>query len=77
MPKTLAELIPGEKGTVLRIGGEGALHRHLMDMGLTPGTRVEAGKTAPLGDPMEVLLRGYSLTLRKADAANIILREDG
>lgn len=74
--KTLADLSPGEQGWVKTVGGEGALHRHLMDMGLTPGTQVKAGKLAPMGDPMEILLRGYSLTLRKADAQNILLRED-
>lgn len=76
MPKTLADLKPGESGIVDRTCGEGALHRHLLDMGLTPGTFVRAGKLAPMGDPMEVLLRGYSLTLRKADAAAILLMEE-
>lgn len=76
MAKTLAELLPGESGIVERIGGEGALHRHLLDMGLTPRTRVKVGKLAPMGDPMELVLRGYSLTLRKDDAAQITLREE-
>lgn len=76
MAKTLADLQPGESGIVDQVGGEGALHRHLLDMGLTPRTRVKVGKLAPMGDPMELLLRGYSLTLRKADAAQITLREE-
>lgn len=76
MAKTLADLQPGETGVVDQVGGEGALHRHLLDMGLTPHTRVKVGKLAPMGDPMELLLRGYSLTLRKADAAQITLREE-
>lgn len=76
MAKTLADLQPGESGVVDQVGGEGALHRHLLDMGLTPRTRVKVGKLAPMGDPMELVLRGYSLTLRKADAAQITLREE-
>ena len=76
MAKTLADLMPGESGTVEQVGGEGALHRHILDMGLTPRTKVKVGKLAPMGDPMEILLRGYSLTLRKADAAEITLKEE-
>lgn len=70
----LAALTPGESGVVDVVGGEGALHRHLLDMGLTPGVRVTLIKTAPMGDPLEVRLRGYSLTLRRADAEKITLR---
>lgn len=76
MGKTLADLLPGESGIVDQVGGEGALHRHILDMGLTPRTQVKVGKLAPMGDPMEIQLRGYSLTLRKADAAQITLREE-
>lgn len=76
MGKTLADLLPGEGGIVDQVGGEGALHRHILDMGLTPRTQVKVGKLAPMGDPMEIQLRGYSLTLRKADAAQITLREE-
>lgn len=76
MGKTLADLLPGESGVVDQVGGEGALHRHILDMGLTPRTQVKVGKLAPMGDPMEIQLRGYSLTLRKADAAQITLREE-
>lgn len=76
MGKTLADLLPGESGIVDQAGGEGALHRHILDMGLTPRTQVKVGKLAPMGDPMEIQLRGYSLTLRKADAAQITLREE-
>ena len=70
----VAELQPGESGIVEAVGGEGALHRHLLDMGITPGVRVTLQKTAPLGDPVEIHLRGYALTLRKDDAAKITLR---
>lgn len=76
MAGTLADLKSGECGIVRETGGEGALHRHLLDMGFTPGTVVRAGKAAPMGDPMEVTLRGYSLSLRKADAACILLKEE-
>ena len=70
----VAQLQPGESGGVESVGGEGALHRHLLDMGITPGVRVTLQKTAPMGDPLEIHLRGYALTLRKDDAAKITLR---
>lgn len=70
----VAQLQPGESGVVESVGGEGALHRHLLDMGITPGVRVTLQKTAPMGDPLEIHLRGYALTLRKDDAAKISLR---
>lgn len=72
--RTLADLKPGESGVVGFVGGENALHRHLLDMGLTPGVTVLLKKTAPMGDPLEIYLRGYSLTLRLDDARNILLR---
>lgn len=71
----VAELHPGESGIVAAVGGEGALHRHLLDMGITPGVKVTLIKTAPMGDPLEIHLRGYALTLRRADAATITLRQ--
>ena len=70
----VAQLQPGESGIVESVGGEGALHRHLLDMGITPGVRVTLHKTAPMGDPVEIHLRGYALTLRKDDAARIALK---
>ena len=70
----VAQLQPGESGVVESVGGEGALHRHLLDMGITPGVRVTLQKTAPMGDPLEIHLRGYALTLRKDDAARIALK---
>lgn len=72
--KTLADLKPGETGKVLSVGGEKALHRHLLDMGLTPGVHVLLKKTAPMGDPIEIHIRGYALTLRLDDAAKITLQ---
>ena len=71
---TINELKLGQSAVITAVGGEGALHRHLLDMGITPGVRVTLQKTAPLGDPVEIHLRGYALTLRKDDAAKITLR---
>lgn len=74
MPRTLADLKPGETGIVDTIGGEDALHRHLLDMGITPGVKVLLQKTAPMGDPVEIHLRGYALTLRLEDAGKVTLK---
>ena len=72
--KTLNDLRPGESGVILSVGNQsGAVKRRLVDMGLTPGTTVKVTKVAPLGDPLEVTLRGYELSLRKADAAQITM----
>lgn len=68
---TLAELSPGNRGRITVVGGEGALRRRLLDMGLTPKTVVEVRKRAPMGDPIELFLRGYALTIRLDDAAKI------
>lgn len=72
---TLNELKPGKSATVLAVNGEGALRRRLLDMGLTPKTNVFMRKVAPLGDPIEIQLRGYELTLRLEDATNIEILE--
>ncbi len=64
---TLKELKPGESGTVKSIGEKGVMRRRLMDMGVTPGVSVRVIKIAPLGDPIEVNIRGYALSLRKRD----------
>lgn len=68
---TLDDLQIGQSGTITVVGGEGALRRRFLDMGLTPGTKVFVRKMAPLGDPIEIHLRGYELTLRKEDAQRI------
>ena len=73
-PLTLADLKPGQTATVTTVGGVDALHRRLLDMGLTPGVKVLLQKTAPMGDPLEIHLRGYALTLRLDDARNIGVR---
>ncbi len=69
--KTLKEVKIGESATIRRLRGEGALKRRIMDMGLTKGTEVYVRKVAPLGDPMELTVRGYELSVRKSDAENI------
>ena len=73
---TLDLLEPGHSGIIATIGGEGALRRRLLDMGLTPNTKVTVCKVAPMGDPIELYLRGYVLTLRKDDAVKITLKEE-
>ena len=72
--RTLADLKPGDRAVVASVGGADALHRRLLDMGLTPGVTVLLQKTAPMGDPLEIHLRGYALTLRLDDARNIGIR---
>ena len=68
---TLAELSIGQDARIRSVGGQGALRRHLLDMGLTPGTRVQVCRAAPLGDPLALRLRGYSLSLRREDAMRV------
>jgi len=69
--KTLKDVKVGATATVVRLNGEGALRRRLMDMGFTNGCPVYVRKVAPLGDPVEVTIRGYELSVRKDDAENI------
>jgi ferrous iron transport protein A len=69
--KTLNELKVGETSKVVRLNGEGAVKRRIMDMGLTKGTEVTVRKVAPLGDPIELTVRGYELSIRKSEAATI------
>ncbi len=69
--KTLKDVPVGENATVLKLHGEGATRRRIMDMGLTRGTQIHVRKVAPLGDPMELNVRGYELSVRKADAGKI------
>ena len=66
---TLKEVKIGSTVTVVRINGEGAVKRRIMDMGITKGSEIHIRKVAPLGDPVEITVRGYELSLRKADAA--------
>ena len=71
--RTLRGVKPGQTVTVTRLGGEGALRRRIMDMGITKGTSVYVRKVAPLGDPVEITVRGYELSIRKDDADNILV----
>jgi len=66
--KTLKDLKVGESAKVVRLHGQGAVRRRIMDMGITRGTMVRVRKVAPLGDPLELTVRGYELSIRKADA---------
>ncbi len=68
---TLDRLAIGKSAVITAVGGEGALRLRLLDMGLIPRTRVTVAKAAPMGDPIEIRVRGYELTLRKEDAAHI------
>lgn len=68
---TLNELKTGEKAKITAVGGEGALRRRLLDMGITPRTTIMLRKKAPLGDPIEIFIRGYELTIRLDDAKKI------
>lgn len=71
--KTLKDVAVGEKVVVKRLSGEGALKRRIMDMGITKGIEVFVRKVAPLGDPIEVTVRGYELSLRKSEAESILV----
>ncbi len=71
---TLDQLMPGQRGVILRLGGSGAVRRRIMDMGFTPGGELEVERLAPLGDPMEFKIRGYHISLRHEEAANIHVR---
>ena len=73
MEKTLNEFKIGESGTIIKVGGEGRVRRRLFDMGLTPGAEVFLRKVAPMGDPIEITLRGYELSLRKDEAQWVVL----
>lgn len=69
MVKLLSEFTVGESGVIKSVSGEGRIRRRLFDMGVTPGAELTMRKKAPLGDPIEITVRGYELTLRKIEAA--------
>ena len=73
---TLDRLPVGRLARIAAVAGEGPLHDRLLEMGLIPGTMVQVSKLAPLGDPIEIFIQGYSLTVRKAEAAMISVAED-
>ncbi|MDR3710489.1 MAG: ferrous iron transport protein A [Capsulimonadaceae bacterium] len=70
----ICQLKPGQKGTVVRLDGESGLRQHLLEMGFTKGTEVEFVRQAPLGDPVDLRLRGYRLSLRRNEASVVIVR---
>ncbi len=73
---TIDDLKIGQQGTIAAVGGEGALRLRFLDMGLIPGTRVQLQKVAPMGDPIQISVRGYELTIRREDAQKITLQEE-
>ncbi len=75
--KRLNELKIGETGLIKIVEGEGRVRRRLFDMGITPGARVYLRKKAPLGDPIEITIRGYELTLRKNEAILVVMETEG
>lgn len=70
--KALSAMEPGEKGKIVKVGGAG-VSRRVMDMGMVAGAQVEMERVAPLGDPVEIKVKGYHLTLRKEEAAGVIV----
>ena len=72
---TLAQLPVGKEGVIETVGGEGNLRCRFLDMGLIPGTKVKVLKLAPMGDPIQIHLRGYDITIRKEDGEKIVLKE--
>ena len=73
---TINDLKIGQTGTIQAVGGEGPLRLRFLDMGLIPGTKVTLQKVAPMGDPIQIRLRGYELTIRREDAGEILLKEE-
>ena len=69
--KTLNQLKPGERATIVKVGGEGPVRRRILDMGVVSGADIEVVRVAPLGDPVEFRVKGYNLSLRKSEAQNI------
>lgn len=74
--KPLSDLKPGQRGMISKVGGGGQTHRRILDMGVVPQTMVEVERVAPLGDPIEVKVKGYHLSLRKEEAANVYVEVD-
>ncbi len=76
MQTTLDKFKKNQKGTIIAVKGEGLVRKRLFDMGVTPGAEVTLVKKAPLGDPLEVTIRNYQLTLRKSEAINVVLESE-
>lgn len=75
METTINMLRPGEKGIVKSVGNKGAVRRRLIDMGITPGAEIILRKYAPFGDPIQINVRGYELSIRKSDAKKVIIEK--
>jgi ferrous iron transport protein A len=69
--KKLRDLKPGEKGNITKISGSGPVYRRILDMGIVKGAEIEVERVAPLGDPVEIKIKGYHLSLRKEEASNV------
>ncbi len=69
--KTLDQLKPGERATIVKVGGQGPVRRRILDMGVVKGAEIKVVRVAPLGDPVEFLIKGYNLSLRKSEAQQI------
>lgn len=76
LEKSLAQMLPGEEANVVSVNGNDSITKRLMEMGVVPGTLVRLIKTAPLGDPLEVRVRGYHLALRHSEAQTIIISQN-
>ena len=76
MEATLNRMKPGEKGIVTKVTGAGAVRRRLFDLGITPGASIYYRKTAPFGDPIEITVRGYELSLRKTEAQAVVVEKN-
>ncbi len=74
---TLNDIRTGSSAVVTKIGSLGSLKRRLIDMGITPGVKITVRKVAPLGDPIEIRLRGYELSIRRSEAINILVKQGG
>ncbi len=74
--KALSEMKVGERGRISKVGGSGQVHRRILDMGVIPPATVEVKRIAPMGDPIWIRLRGYQLSLRKEEAANVHVEVD-
>ena len=77
MEKLLSDFTIGEQGIIKSVAGDGRIRRRLFDMGVTPGAEVYLRKKAPLGDPLEVTVRGYELSLRKSEASAVLTEVEG
>jgi len=74
--KALNEMVIGERGRISKVAGEGRIHRRILDMGVIPPATIEVQRIAPMGDPIWIKIRGYQLSLRKEEAASVLVEVD-